>query len=114
MTQPQTLIFDLGTSVFFGTEALDDAGMPADLLGVDVTCTAEHVKTGETKALELVWIDRAAGRFEFWGPGDALASGWLLGAWEARIVYTRPGGGAGGRPLALGTETMGLFIRKAP
>lgn len=108
------LIYDLGTSLYFGAEALDEAGAPADLLGVDVSCTAEHKEGGDTQVLELVWVDRAAGRYEFWAPGDGLCTGWRLGSWEARIVYSKAGGGSGGRPLVLATETMAILIRKVP
>ena len=114
MTAPQSLIFDRGQSLWFGGEALDDDGAPANLLQVDVVCNAEHKESGDTRAMELVWVDRAEGRFEFWALGDGLAADWRLGTWEARIVYTRAGGGAGGRPLALGTETMNWLLRKAP
>lgn len=114
MSAPPSLVFDRGASLFFGAEALEDDGTPADLTGVDVACTAEHRESGETRALELVWVDRAEGRFEFWAGGDGLAADWRLGAWEARIVYTRAGAGAGGRALVLGTETMVLLLRKAP
>lgn len=114
MTAPQSLIFDRGVSLYLGAEALDDDGAPANLLQVDVACTAEHKESGDTRALELVWVDRAEGRYEFWAAGDGLAADWRLGTWEARIVYTKAGGGAGGRPLVLGTETMNLLIKKAP
>jgi len=109
-----TLIYDRGVSLFVGCEALDETGQPADLTGVDVSARAEHVDGGDAQILELVWVDRAEGRFELWAPGDGTCSTWRLGAWEARIVYTRPGGGAGGRPLVLGTEKMHLLVRKAP
>ena len=114
MSTPQSLIFDRGTSLYFGAEALDEAGAPANLLSVEAACTAEHKEGGDTQALELVWVDRAEGRFEFWAPGDGLCTTWRLGTWEARIVYSKVGGGAGGRPLVLGTETMNLLIRKVP
>lgn len=114
MSTPQALIYDRGTSLYFGAEALDEAGQPADLTGVDVSCTAEHKDGGDTQALELVWVDRTQGRFEFWAAGDGTCTTWRLGTWEARIVYAKASGGAGGRPLVLGTETMHLLVRKAP
>ena len=114
MTTPQSIIYYRGESLWFGCEVLDDEGAPANLLAVEAACTAEHKEGGETRALELVWVDRAAGRFEFWALGDGLAADWRTGSWEARIVYTRAGGGPGGRPLVLGTETMNLLIKKAP
>lgn len=114
MTAPQSLIFDRGVSLYFGAEALDDDGAPANLLLVDVSCTAEHKESGEKQVLELVWVDRAEGRFEFWGAGDGLTTSWQTGSWDARIVYTKAGAGAGGRPLVLGTENITFLIRKAP
>ena len=114
MSTTQVLIYDRGTSLYFGAEALGENGSPADLSQVEVTCLAAHKESGETQALDLVWVDRAEGRFEFWAPGDGLCTNWRMGGWEARIVYARPGAGAAGRPLVLGTETMNLLVRKAP
>lgn len=114
MTAPDALIFNRGESLFFGVSALEDDGAAANLLGVQVACTAEHKEGGDTRALELVWVNQAEGRFEFWATGDGLASDWRLGSWEARIVYTKEGGGAGGRALVRGTETLNLLIKKAP
>ena len=113
MTHP-ALIFDRGTSLFFGCEALTEAGAPDDLSGVTVTCNAEHRESGDVVAMALVWVDRAQGRFEFCAPGDGLAADWRLGAWEARVLLSRPGAGPGGRALVLGTETVQLLLRKAP
>ena len=110
----QALIYDRGRSLFFGCEALEDDESPQDLTGVTVTCNAEHKESGRVVAMDLVWVDRSLGRFEFAAPGDGLATDWQTGAWEASVVLSRPNAGPGGRDLVLGTETIQILLRKAP
>lgn len=114
MSTPVTFAYKLGTSLWFGSQLQDDAGADASGTGVDVSCIAEHKESGEQKTLELVWIDRAQGRFEFWAPGDGTCADWRLGAWACDVQCIRVGAGSGGRNLVLATESINLFIQDRP
>jgi hypothetical protein len=103
-----------GTSLWFGSELLDDQGDPTSGLGVDVTSVAQHNKTGETKALVLVWVDRPAGRFEFWASGDGTCTGWELGTWLCDVQCSRPASAPNGYPLVLASESVQLFVKDRP
>ena len=112
--QPITHTYKQGTSLWFGCELLDDAGAPASGLGVDVACTAEHKASSDTRAMTLVWIDRAQGRFELWAPGAGTCSDWATGMWLCDVQCTREGAATGARALVLASETIGLMIQARP
>ena len=55
MTMPITFTYKRGVSLYFGSQLLGDDGQPTTGTGVDVSCLAKHVETGEAQTLELVW-----------------------------------------------------------
>lgn len=114
MTMPITFTYKRGVSLYFGSQLLGDDGQPVPGTGVDVSCVARHLESGETQTLELVWVDRALGSFEFWAPGDGTCAEWRLGTWGADVVASRSGVAPGGRLLVEATETIQLVVLERP
>lgn len=109
-----TFTYKRGVSLRFGSQLLGDDDLPVSGLGVEVSSTAKHKETGTTQVLDLVWVDRALGSFEFWAQGDRTCATWLPGTWECDVVVSIAGAAPGGLPLVDATETVNLVIEERP
>lgn len=109
-----TFKYKQGVSLYFGSQLLGDDDLPMSGIGVDVSSAAKHVETGAVQTLELVWVDRANGGFEFWAPGDRTCATWAPGTWECDVLVSRAGAAPGGQALVEATETVHLVIEERP
>jgi hypothetical protein len=110
MRPPAVIPFKRGDVVMLGCTAYDDAGAPANLNQYQVAAEVRTPAGTLVAAMAVEWVDRAAGTFELWAPGDGRATSWPLGNLEIDVQYTATTGGA--RPMVRSSETFYLQIQK--
>lgn len=99
-----------GSSLRLAVQVLDQAGAACPLTNVEVSAIARN-ESGRVKAnLVVEWIDRAAGLYELWAPGDGTCAGWDAGDYKVSVLYCEIGAGTGGRDLVFGTETFVVTV----
>ena len=106
---PQRIVFKRGDTVMFGVTATDSTGQPVDLSDLTVAAQVRPEKASDPwfADLELVWIDRAQGRFELWAPGNGLTDTWPVGDLRADIQYSQT---QGSKVIRRSTETFRVYI----
>lgn len=102
----QTIERKVGATLKLGVQALGPDGTPVDLTAYDVRSQIREASGQLRATFDLAWVERTAGRFDLWLPGDGTTTGWPIGEYRVDIVYSRPGAGFGGRPVVEPTETF--------
>jgi hypothetical protein len=116
MTTPQTMRpplaipFKRGDVVQLGCAAYDTTGAPANLAQHEVAAQVRTPAGVLVASMDVEWVDREAGTYELWAPGDGRSTGWPLGNLEIDVQYTATTGGP--RPMVRSSETFYIHILK--
>lgn len=111
--QAQQIPFKRGDCFFMSIEYVDvddttGAQTPHPLTDIEVKSQVKG-SAGLVAELEVIWIDRANGKYELWAPGAGLTDTWPVENLQIDIQYTWP---AGTKTMRRSTETFYLLLEE--